>query len=128
MTFGIAEDPYCTPRLHGAMNANKERLLRYAGFTAWALTGLPLIVRLFLSPSLLSQSQYWLWLLCFADFGISFALSGWSVAAFWTRPRQLVSVAIQSAAALAMIKLVCSGQEGALPVIVAAQLGCSVAS
>lgn len=123
MTFGIAENPYGTPRLQIPMNANTERLLRYAGFTTWALTGLPLVVRLFLNPALLSESQYWLWLLCFAVFGISFALSGWSVAAFWTRPRQLISLAVQTAAALAMIKLVCSGQEGALLVIVAAQLG-----
>jgi signal transduction histidine kinase len=123
MTFGIAENPYGTPRLRTTMNANTERLLRYAGFTTWALTGLPLVVRLFLNPALLSEPQYGLWLVCFAVFGISFALSGWSVAPFWTRNRQLVSLAVQSAAALAMIKLVCSGQEGALLVIVAAQLG-----
>ena len=98
-------------------------LLRYAGFMTWALAGLPLTVRLLKNPALLGEPRYWLWLTWFAIFGVAFALTAWRAMLAASRWRQLISLAIQTMAALAMIQLVCSGHEGALLVIVAAQLG-----
>lgn len=98
-------------------------LLRYAGFIIWGLAGLPLIVRLSKNLALLSEPRYWLWLTWFFVFGIAFALTAWRSTPVGPRWRQLVSLAIQTMSALAMIELVCSGLEGALLVIVAAQLG-----
>jgi signal transduction histidine kinase len=98
-------------------------LLRYAGFMTWGLAGLPLIVRLSGHPALLGEPRYWLWLTWFFIFGIAFAMTAWRTTPVGPRWRQLVSLAIQTMSALAMIQLVCSGQEGALLVIVAAQLG-----
>lgn len=105
------------------MSAAPVILLRYAGFIIWALAGLPLLVRLAERPALLSEARYWLWLACFVVFGAAFAATGWRASAIPARRWQLVSLLIQTAAALAMIQLVCSGTEGALLVIVAAQLG-----
>lgn len=89
----------------------------------WGLAGLPLIVRLSGHPALLGEPRYWLWLTWFFIFGIAFAMTAWRTTPVGPRWRQLVSLAIQTMSALAMIQLVCSGQEGALLVIVAAQLG-----
>lgn len=105
------------------MTASGAGLLRYAGFMTWALAGLPLTVRLLKNPALLGEPRYWLWLTWFAVFGVAFALTAWRRVPAASRWRQLISLAIQSMAALAMIELVCSGNEGALLVIVAAQLG-----
>lgn len=105
------------------LTVRSATLLRYAGFITWALAGLPLIVRLAQSPALLREQRYWLWLAWFAIFGISFALTGWRPTLTGPRRRQLLSLSVQTIASLAMIELVCSGQEGALLVIVAAQLG-----
>jgi signal transduction histidine kinase len=103
------------------MGADTERLLRYGGFTIWGLTGLPLLVGLARDPEALRDASYWLWLACFVVFGAAFGLTAWRH--IGSRARQVVSLAIQTTAGLAMIRLVCSGQEGALLVIVAAQLG-----
>lgn len=105
------------------MSAASVTLLRYAGFMIWALAGLPLLVRLAERPALLSEARYWLWLACFVIFGAAFAATGWRASAVPARRWQLVSLLIQTTSALAMIQLVCSGTEGALLVIVAAQLG-----
>lgn len=98
-------------------------LLRYAAFIIWGLAGLPLLVLLAKQPALLSDAQYWLWLACFLVFGAAFGATGWRAGAVPARRWQLASLIIQTAAALAMIQLVCSGTEGSLLVIVAAQLG-----
>lgn len=105
------------------MSADSVRLLRSAGFIIWILAGLPLLVRLAHTPTFLHEPRYWLWLVFFVVFGVAFALTGWRATAASARGRQLASLFIQTAAALAMILLVCSGHEGALLVIVAAQLG-----
>jgi signal transduction histidine kinase len=105
------------------MTAETGTLLRYAGFVTWALTGLPLLVSLAQEPLLLRETRYWLWLACFLIFGVIFGLTGWRQVSVRPRRTQIASLITQTAAALAMIRLVCSGQEGALLVIVAAQLG-----
>ena len=105
------------------MTAETGTLLRYAGFVTWALTGLPLLVSLAQEPLLLRETRYWLWLACFLIFGVIFGLTGWRQVSARPRRTQIASLITQTAAALAMIRLVCSGQEGALLVIVAAQLG-----
>ena len=105
------------------MTADTGTLLRSAGFVTWGLTGLPLLVLLAQEPLLLRALPYWLWLACFVIFGVMFGLTGWKEVAARPRRLQIVSLVTQTAAALAMIRLVCSGQEGALLVIVAAQLG-----
>jgi len=105
------------------MTTSGVTLLRYAGFMTWGLAGLPLIVRLSGHPASLGEPRYWLWLTWFFIFGVAFAMTAWRTTPAGPRWRQLVSLAIQTMSALAMIQLVCSGQEGALLVIVAAQLG-----
>jgi signal transduction histidine kinase len=105
------------------MTAETGTLLRYAGFVTWGLTGLPLLVLLAQEPLLLREIRYWLWLACFVIFGVTFGLTGWRQVSIRPRRTQIASLITQTAAALAMIRLVCSGQEGALLVIVAAQLG-----
>ncbi len=89
----------------------------------WGLSGLPLAVTLAHDPVLLGVTSYRLWLGLFLVFGAAFGLTGWR-----TRPSQprwipVALLVVQSAAALAMIRLVCSGLEGSLLVIVASQLG-----
>ncbi len=103
------------------MSTDSVRLLRHAGFIVWALAGVPLLVRIGRSPTLLTEPQYWVWLGCFVIFVTAFAWTGWRLTP--ARGRQFLSLSIQTASALAMIALVCTGQEGALLVIVAAQLG-----
>src|SRR5712692_4226332 len=105
------------------MTTDTAKLLRYAGFLTWGLTGLPLLVELAQQPALWHAPPYILWLICFALFGAAFGLTGWRSPAGRVGPRQAVSLILQAAAALTMILLVCSGQEGALLVIVAAQVG-----
>jgi signal transduction histidine kinase len=105
------------------MHADTGRLLRYAGFVTWGLTGLPLLVGLAQEPDALREVPYWLWLACFLVFGVAFGLTAWRDVAPRFRRLRVASLATQTAAALAMIRLVCSGQEGALLVLVAAQLG-----
>lgn len=105
------------------MSTDSVRLLRHAGFIVWALAGVPLLVRMARYPASLAQSRYWLWLACFVVFVAAFAWTGWRLNGARARGRQFLSLSIQTASALTMIALVCSGQEGALLVIVAAQLG-----
>jgi signal transduction histidine kinase len=87
------------------------------------LTGLPLLVALVQKPALCHDTPYLLWLVCFGVFGVAFGLTAWREPAGRIGWRQLGSLVLQSATALTMILLVCSGQEGALLVIVAAQVG-----
>ncbi len=107
----------------GKMSPEARGLLRLAGFLVWFLAGLPLFVRLFQVPDLLQQARYVCWLSCYFAFGITFGLTRWDAASLGARRVQLGLLAIQAATALVMIVLVCSGHEGALLVLVAAQLG-----
>ena len=105
------------------MTIETVRLLRLAGFGLWALSGLPMCVTLVQNPTLLDVASYRLWLACFVIFGTAFALTGWRTPPSPRRWIHIASLGVQTAAALTMIRLVCSGQEGSLLVIVAAQLG-----
>src|SRR5712692_8746284 len=105
------------------MRSDTVRLLRYAGFLTWGLAGLPLLVLLWQQPALCLDVHYVWWLVCLLIFGLAFALTGWRATKPGYRVRQVASLVLQTATALTMIRLVCSGQEGALLVIVAAQLG-----
>jgi len=105
------------------MTIDTVRLLRLAGFGLWGLSGLPMSVTLAQNPTLLGATSYRLWLLCFVVFGAAFAVTGWRARPSQARWIQIASLVIQTSAALVMIGLVCSGQEGSLLVIVAAQLG-----
>jgi signal transduction histidine kinase len=99
------------------------RLLRYAGILTWGLTGLPLLVEMAKQPALPRQARYVWWLICFAIFGAAFAATAWRELAGRAGARQLLSLSLQAVTAIAMILLLCSGQEGALLVLVAAQIG-----
>ncbi|MPY89658.1 MAG: sensor histidine kinase [Luteitalea sp.] len=123
MTSGTVAMPPALGRMSGTMPVESMRLLRYAGFVVWVLAGLPLCVRLTQDPSLLDRPRYWLWLVCFAVFGAAFALTGWQAWSTRWRRLQIASLIVQTVAPLVMIRLVCSGLEGSLLVIVAAQLG-----
>jgi len=122
MTFGT-----CFPEPHhhkmDEMSPEARGLLRLAGFLIWSLAGLPLFARLVQVPELLHQPRYWLWLTCFFVFGATFGLTRWNVSSPNGRLLQFASLAVQAITALVMIILVCSGHEGALLVLVSAQLG-----
>src|SRR6516225_1848648 len=105
------------------MSTTARRLLRLAGFLTWSLAGLPLLLWLFQRPVALQQPRYQLWLACFFIFGVTFGLTPWSERSARPRRVQLAALAVQAGAALVMISLICTGHEGALLVIVAAQLG-----
>lgn len=105
------------------MAIDTPTLLRRAGFGMWALSGLPLSVTLAQDPRLLGTTSYRLWLGCFIVFGAAFALTGWKTRASQPHWVPIASLVVQTAAALAMIRLVCSGLEGSLLVVVASQLG-----
>src|SRR5260370_37331567 len=107
----------------GEMSPQARGLLRVAGFLVWFLAGLPLFVQVVQVPELLHQTRYICWLSCYFAFGATFGLTRWDTGSRGTRRLQLGLLAIQAATALAMIVLVCSGHEGALLVLVAAQLG-----
>src|SRR6267154_1515139 len=107
----------------GEMSPQARGLLRFAGFLVWFLAGLPLFVRVVQVPELLHQTRYICWLSCYFAFGATFGLTRWDAGSPGTRRLQLGLLAIQAATALVMIVLVCSGHEGALLVLVAAQLG-----
>jgi len=111
------------PRMALSMAIDTPRLLRLAGFGMWALSGLPLAVTLAYDPALLGVTSYRLWLGLFLLFGAAFALTGWRTRASQPRWIPIALLLVQSAAALAMIRMVCSGLEGSLLVIVASQLG-----
>ena len=59
----------------------------------------------------------------FFIFGVTFGLTPWSEGSGRPRRIQLALLAVQAVTALVMLVLVCSGHEGALLVLVAAQLG-----
>jgi signal transduction histidine kinase len=105
------------------MSPEARGLLRFAGFLIWSLAGLPLFVGLVQMPDLLQQPRFWLWLTCFFVFGATFGLTQWNVSSPQGRRLQLASLAVQTTTALVMIVLVCTGHEGALLVLVSAQLG-----
>jgi len=105
------------------MSPEARGLLRLAGFLIWSLAGLPLFARLVQVPELLHQPRYWLWLTCFFVFGATFGLTRWNVSSPRGSRLQLASLAVQAITALVMIVLVCTGHEGALLVLVSAQLG-----
>ncbi len=105
------------------MTIETVRLLRLAGFGLWALSGLPMCLTLVQDLGLLELPSYRLWLACFVVFGVAFALTGWRTPPQRRRWVHIASLLVQTSAALTMIRLVCSGQEGSLLVIVAAQLG-----
>lgn len=98
-------------------------MLRLAGSVVWILAGLPLFVRIVQAPELLQHARYLCWLTCYFVFGATFGLTRWTVASRRERRLQLALLAIQAITALVMIVLVCSGHEGALLVLIAAQLG-----
>src|SRR5712691_9522611 len=107
----------------GKMSPEARGLLRCAGFLIWFLAGLPLFVRLVQVPELLQHSRYLCWLTCYFVFGATFGLTRWDAGSPRGRRLQLSLLAVQAITALVMIVLVCSGHEGALLVLVAAQLG-----
>lgn len=122
MTFGTCLDEPPDFKM-GEMSSEARGLLRLAGFVVWILAGLPLFVRIVQAPELLQHARYLCWLTCYFVFGATFGLTRWMVASQRERRPQLASLAIQAITALVMIVLVCSGHEGALLVLVAAQLG-----
>jgi DNA-binding NarL/FixJ family response regulator/signal transduction histidine kinase len=71
----------------------------------------------------LGQPRYQLWLACFFIFGVTFGLTPWNEGSARSRRVQLAWLAVQAVTALVMIGLVCTGHEGTLLVLVAAQLG-----
>jgi len=105
------------------MSLGARGLIRSAGLLTWFLASFPLFSRLAHAPALLRQPRYGLWLACFFIFGATFGLTRWNTDSPRLHYRQLASLVIQSITALIMISLVCTGHEGTLLVLVAAQLG-----
>ena len=104
--------------------SQKARLfLRLAGILTWVPAGLPLLRVLWLNPGYLTNHTYYLWLSFFLAFGITFISTPWKSASLQPHRLGVVLVGIQTLLALVMIRLVCSGFEGALLVLVSLQLG-----
>jgi signal transduction histidine kinase len=100
-----------------------KNLLRVAGIVAWIFSGVPAAVRTFVEgPDCLGSNEFVLWAGAFVVFGASFwRASDERVSA---APRQLFPLlAVQTAAALGMVAIVCSGFETALLVVVSVELG-----
>ena len=105
------------------LSQKARRFLRSAGILTWVLAGLPLLRVLWLNPGYLTNHTYYLWLSFFLAFGIAFIATPWKSAAVQPHSIGVVLVGIQTVLALVMIRIVCSGFEGALLVLVALQLG-----
>src|SRR5260370_32815489 len=121
MTFGTCRRTRRSLKYRYDLGA--RGLIRSAGLFMWFLAGLPLIYRLFQDTDLLRRPRYGLWLACSSIFGATFGLTRWNTDSPRLHYRQLASLVIQSITALIMISLVCTGHEGTLLVLVAAQLG-----
>ncbi len=100
-----------------------RQFLRSAGILTWILAGLPLLRVLRLNPDYLTNPTYYLWLGFFLAFGITFISTPWQPASVQPDSLGVAMVGIQTTLALVMIRLVCSGFEGALLVLVSLQLG-----
>jgi len=82
-----------------------------------------MFVDLIQMPQFLRDERHLFWLACFFTFGVTFGLTSWTAWPERPKLRQLGALAIQTLSALVMMFMVCSGHEGSLLVIVAAQLG-----
>jgi signal transduction histidine kinase len=87
-----------------------KRLIMIAGAIAWGMVGLPAFIYHANAPT-----WNWGWVAAFVMFGATFA-------ADMMRP-QIWLLAVESAAAIALILLRCNGYEGTLLVVLAMQLG-----
>ena len=81
----------------------QDRLLRIGGAITWIAVGIPVVIHGATSPERMA-----LWAVAFAAFGAGFA---------WN------ALAVESAAVIAMVAILCNGFEGALLVLIAMQLG-----
>ena len=105
------------------LSQKARRFLRLAGVLTWVLAGLPLLRVLWLHPDYLTNHTYYLWLSFFIAFGIAFISTPWKPASAQPHVLGVALVGLQTVLALVMIRLVCSGFEGALLVLVSLQLG-----
>ena len=103
--------------------ANSRNLMRTAGILAWVFAGLPSVRGITVGPYCLAGPQLAVWFVAFGIFGVAFFRAtdhiGRPVVEAWAAGLVLV----QTAAALTMLSLVCSGFEAVLLIVVAAQLG-----
>ena len=83
-----------------------DRMLRIGGVITWIAVGIPVVINGATSPARMA-----LWAVAFAAFGAGLA---WDV------------LAIETAAVIAMVAILCNGFEGALLVLIAMQLGGAV--
>lgn len=100
-----------------------QQLLRLAGFLTWALAGSPQLVGLLNGSDRVLDWRQIVWVFAFVIFGIAFSISSWSEVSEPKGRRHLLLLAIQSLSALIMMMTVCTGREGSLLVITAAQAG-----
>ncbi len=124
ITFGTVV--WAEPRSNVAMmdlSQKARRFLRLAGILTWVLAGLPLLRFLWVNPGYLTNHTYYLWLSFFIAFGITFVATPWKSASAQPHSLAVVLVGVQTVLAMVMIRLVCSGFEGALLVLVSLQLG-----
>ena len=107
------------------MNLSQKavRFLRFAGLLTWVLAGMPLLQNLWNNPGILRLHPYYLWLGSYIAFGVVFTLTPWAGLRTQPNRRGLVLIGVQTILALLMIRLVCTGYEGALLVVVSLQLG-----
>src|SRR5712692_8423001 len=96
-----------------------ESLLRAAGFFAWIATGVPGTLAGLKGKA--SIAELLAWLVCYLGFAVAFWLS--------TRPMldgvpgrgRVLGLLVQSACALALVRITSSGYEGVLLTVVAGQ-------
>jgi len=104
------------------------RYLRAAGVSAWVLSGTPALWTnlrglKILGVSALPRNDFLLWAAAWLIFIISFWVSSGGVGKEQRQNRNRVLLLVQTAAALFMFRLVCTGLETTLLAVVAAELG-----
>ena len=104
------------------------RYLRAAGVSAWVLSGTPALWTnlrglKILGVSALPRNDFLLWAAAWLIFIISFWVSSGGVGKEQRQNRNRILLLVQTAAALFMFRLVCTGLETTLLAVVAAELG-----
>lgn len=98
-----------------------RRLLRAAGLLVWAFAGIPTAITIASHPRLISTAGLAVWIGAFVVFGVTFFRASRTDAPEGKEATR--ALAVQTAAALGMNTLLCTGFEAALVVVVAVQLG-----
>src|SRR5713101_6863111 len=96
-----------------------QSLLRAAGLFAWIATGVPGTLAGLKGKA--SIGELTLWLACYLGFAVAFWLTTRPTLDGVTGPGRVLGLLVQSACALALVRITSSGYEGVLLTVVAGQ-------